>query len=102
MLARRDVRQISGVQGANSDMAANRAIMRIQLDSSAKAELDKICDKRGMTQIAVMSRLVGWFVKQDEVIQTAVMATLTDGAMAQLAKQILKKASSERSGEDAK
>jgi hypothetical protein len=77
-------------------MPANRAIMRIQLDASAKNELDKICDKRGMTQIAVMSRLVGWFVKQDDVIQTAVMATLTDGAMAHLAKQILKRASSER------
>jgi hypothetical protein len=80
-------------------MASNRSIMRIQLDASAKAELDKICDKRGMTQIAVMSRLVGWFVKQDEVIQTSVMATLSDGAMAQLAKQLLKRAASER-GDD--
>ena len=75
--------------------------MRIQLDASAKTELDKICDKRGMTQIAVMSRLVGWFVRQDDVIQTAVMSTLTDGAMAHLAKQILKRASSER-GDDGK
>jgi hypothetical protein len=55
-------------------MAGQRAIMRIQLDADAKQELDRLCDKRGMTQIAVMSRLVGWFVKQDEVIQTAVMA----------------------------
>ncbi|MGA3066231.1 MAG: hypothetical protein ABSF29_05215 [Tepidisphaeraceae bacterium] len=53
-----------------------------------------------MTQIAVMSRLVGWFVRQDEVIQTAVMASLSDGAMAQLAKQILKKASSSDRGGD--
>jgi hypothetical protein len=77
-------------------MSANRAIMRIQLDASAKNDLDKICDKRGMTQIAVMSRLVSWFVRQDEVIQTAVMATLSDSAMSQLAKQILKRASSDR------
>jgi hypothetical protein len=65
--------------------------MRIQLDASAKDELDKVCEKRGMTQIAVMSRLVGWFVKQDDVIQTAVMSTLSDGAMSQLAKQLLKR-----------
>jgi hypothetical protein len=71
-----------------------RSIMRVQLDTRAKEELDKICSKRGMTQIAVMTRLVGWFVKQDDVIQTAVMTTLSDTAMAQLAKQLLKKLSS--------
>ena len=72
-------------------MTGNRSIMRIQVDSSAKSDLEKICDKRGMTQIAVMSRLVGWFVKQDDVIQTAVMSTLSEPAMAQLAKQMLKR-----------
>ena len=72
-------------------MPSQRAIMRIQLDSDAKTELDRLCDKRGMTQIAVMSRLVGWFVKQDDVIQTAVLASLTDESLARLAKQLLKR-----------
>jgi len=75
-------------------MADKRSIMRVQLDASAKDELDRLCSKRGMTQIAVMSRLVGWFVRQDEVIQTAVMSTLSEPAMAQLAKQMLKRLSS--------
>lgn len=79
-------------------MADRRSIMRIQLDTAAKEDLDKVCSKRGMTQIAVMSRLVGWFVRQDDVIQTAVMATLSDQAMSQLAKQLLKRLAS-RSGE---
>ncbi len=78
-------------------MVDKRSIMRIQLDAAAKEELDKICSNRGMTQIAVMSRLVGWFIRQDNVIQTAVMATLSDQAMAQLANQLLKRMSS-RSG----
>jgi predicted transcriptional regulator len=78
-------------------MADKRSIMRIQLDTAAKEDLDKICSKRGMTQIAVMSRLVGWFIRQDDVIQTAVMATLSDQAMGQLASQLLKRMSS-RSG----
>jgi hypothetical protein len=77
-------------------MAGNRAIMRIQLDTSAKTELDKFCIDRGMTQIAVMSRLVDWFVQQDQVIQTAVMASLSDGAMSALARQMLKRLSSGR------
>jgi hypothetical protein len=81
----------------STKMADKRSIMRIQLDSSAKDELDKICSKRGMTQIAVMSRLVGWFIRQDDVIQTAVMATLSDQALAQLTSQLLKRMSS-RSG----
>jgi hypothetical protein len=77
-------------------MAGNRAIMRIQLDTSAKSELDKFCMDRGMTQIAVMSRLVDWFVQQDQVIQTAVMASLSDGAMSALARQMLKRLSTGR------
>ena len=80
-------------------MADRRSIMRIQLDTAAKEDLDKVCSKRGMTQIAVMSRLVGWFVRQDDVIQTAVMATLSDQAMSQLAKQLLLKRLASRSGE---
>lgn len=76
-------------------MPSQRAIMRIQLDADAKEELDRICDKRGMTQIAVMSRLVGWFVKQDDVIQTAVMASLSEPTLGRLAKQLLKRIASQ-------
>ena len=83
-------------------MAGKRAIMRIQLDLSAKSDLDSICERRGMTQIAVMSRLVGWFVRQDDFIQTAVLSTLSDAAMASLARQLVKKLASDRpSGADA-
>ncbi|MGA2581760.1 MAG: hypothetical protein ABSG31_00670 [Tepidisphaeraceae bacterium] len=83
-------------------MAARRAIMRIQLDASAKGELEKFCDKRGMTQIAVMSRLVGWFVRQDELIQTAVMGSLTDISVAKLARQMLKRLSSGKLEDESK
>jgi hypothetical protein len=79
-------------------MAARRAIMRIQLDAGTKNELDGLCDKRGMTQIAVMSRLVGWFVKQDDVIQTAVLASLSDESLSRLAKQLLKRLESKSRG----
>jgi predicted transcriptional regulator len=81
-------------------MVDRRAIMRIQLDAEAKEELDELCDKRGMTQIAVMSRLVGWFVKQDDLIQTAVMASLSEPALRRLAKQLLKQLASQ--GKNAK
>jgi hypothetical protein len=74
-------------------MAAKRSIMRIQLDTAAKDRLDVICKRRGMTQIAVMSRLVNWFSLQDDYIQLAVLQTLTDASMASLAKSLLKQSS---------
>ena len=81
-------------------MAARRAIMRIQLDATAKGDLEKFCEKRGMTQIAVMSRLVGWFVRQDDLIQTAVMGSISETSLAKLARQMLKHLASNKGGED--
>lgn len=79
-------------------MAARRAIMRIQLDSATKADLDELCDKRGMTQIAVMSRLVDWFIRQDDLIQVAVLSALTDESLARLARQLHKRFQSKGKG----
>ena len=75
-------------------MADNRSVIRIQVDSSGQAELKRICAKRGMTQVAVVSRLVNWFIRQDDVIQTAVMSQLSEPAMSQLARQTLKRIAS--------
>jgi len=77
-------------------MSAKRSIMRVQLDTTAKDRLDTIYKRRGMTQIAMMSRLVNWFSVQDDYIQTAVLQTLSDASMATLAKTLLKQLSSER------
>jgi hypothetical protein len=77
-------------------MSAKRSIMRVQLDTAAKDRLDTICNRRGMTQIAMMSRLVNWFSVQDDFIQTAVLHTLSDASMAKLAKTLLKQLSSEK------
>jgi len=68
-----------------------KPIMRIQLDGPSKTALDDLCQKRGMTQISLMSRLVGWFVKQDEVMQTAVMSQLDGEGLAKLAETALRK-----------
>jgi hypothetical protein len=67
---------------------AKRAIIRLQLDLPAKQQLDKLCDKRGMTQIAILSRLVKWFGTQDEVIQASVLGLLSDDLLGQLAPML--------------
>jgi predicted transcriptional regulator len=74
-------------------MTGKRVVIRIQLDAEAKQRLDQLCDKRGMTQIAVMSRLVTWFSKQNDVIQTAVLGGLAQQDLAELSKLMLKRLS---------
>ena len=64
---------------------AKQSVVRLQLDASAKQVLDKLCDRRGMTQIATLSRLVTWFGRQDEVIQASVLGLLSDEALGALA-----------------
>lgn len=68
-----------------------RAIIRIQFDLEAKEALDDLCERRGMTQIAVTSRLMKWFVLQDEAIQSAVLGGLSEQAVGVLAKHVLEK-----------
>jgi hypothetical protein len=72
-------------------MNAKRSIMRIQLDTISKDRLDEICQKRGMTQIAAMSRIVDWFGQQDELIQTSVLHNLSQASLSEMAKSLLKK-----------
>jgi hypothetical protein len=71
-------------------MATKTPMMRLQLDNEAKARLDMVCKRRGMTQIALMTRLVNWFIQQDDYILTEVLRTLSDGSMASLAKSRLR------------
>jgi len=75
-------------------MPLKRSIMRIQLDTGAKNRIEEICARRGMTQISMMSRDVHWFSQQDEEIQTAVLASLTEESNPALTKSLLKKFSS--------
>src|SRR3954447_323932 len=76
-----------------------QAIIRLQLDGAAKEKLDEVCDLRGMTQIAVLSRLVKWFAGQDEVVQASVLNLLSDemlGDLGQTLHQRLAAASSRK------
>ena len=65
-------------------MLTNRVTVRVQLESSCKKMLDELCDRRGMTQIAVMTRLVNWFVEQNELIQAAVLGQLARRLLQQM------------------
>ena len=67
-------------------MASKKAIMRLQLDGVAKQALDDMCEKKGMTQIAFLSRLVEWFANQEEIIQVPVLVLVSDQPLAELSQ----------------
>jgi hypothetical protein len=72
-------------------MSAKRAVIRLQLETTAKQSLDDLCERRGMTQIAVMSRLVRWLVAQDEVVQASVLGLLSEETLGDLSQALLKR-----------
>jgi hypothetical protein len=76
-----------------------RAVLRVQLDSSAKLELDRLTESYGMTQIEVLARLFEWFVRQPEVIQLSALRILSPELLAPLAARALAKASDSRDEE---
>ena len=75
---------------------SRRFIMRIELTASAKQKLSALSDKHGMTQEAMMSRLVEWFAAQDPLIQGAVLGHYPQEIEADVAKLILKRLSGDK------
>lgn len=66
-----------------------REIMRIELSPEAKKKLSEVCSNRGMTQVAVASRLVEWFTRQPETIQAAVLGQYPSEIEADVIRLIL-------------
>jgi hypothetical protein len=79
-------------------MGTKRAVIRIQVDVEAKQRLSQLCNKRGMTQIAVLSRVVTWLTKQNDLIQTAILSGLNPADQRALAKLLLKRMADDNPG----
>ncbi|MGA2497876.1 MAG: hypothetical protein ABSH20_09050 [Tepidisphaeraceae bacterium] len=73
---------------------ASRIIVRIELTPAAKDALNDLTDKAGMTQVALLSRLVEWFAHQSDMIQASVLGQYPSEIEADIAKLIMKKLSS--------
>lgn len=79
---------------ASADAASGKqAIIRLQLDLPAKHALDDLCERRGMTQIAALSRIAAWLVKQDEVLQAWVLNLMREDHLSEISKILLKRLS---------
>jgi len=73
---------------------ASRIIVRIELTPPAKDALNDLTDKAGMTQVALLSRLVEWFSHQSDMIQASVLGQYPAEIEQDIAKMILKRMAS--------
>ena len=72
---------------------ARRFVIRIELTQHAKDSLSELSEQNGMTQVAVMSRLVDWFSTQPDLIQAAVLGRYPKEIEHDVATLILKRMS---------
>jgi hypothetical protein len=47
--------------------------MRIELTGPARKRVAGLSDQHGMTQLAIMSRMIEWFSHQSPAVQAAIM-----------------------------
>ena len=85
---------LHGIVDATQEHMAARIIVRIELTPAAKDRLNDLSDKAGMTQVAMLSRLVEWFANQPDIIQAAVMGHYPPEIQVDIAKLILKRLAS--------
>jgi hypothetical protein len=74
---------------------AKRFVVRIELSPAAKRMLSNVSQKNGMTQVAVMSRLMKWFHAQPDTIQAAVLGRYPSDYPGDIAKLILRRMAGE-------
>ena len=65
-------------------------IVRTDIGDDDRQKFELICQKRGMTQVSAISRMVIWLAHQDEVIQTEILNTPTDASSKALRVKLLK------------
>ena len=54
-------------------MAAKPYVTRLELESGVNPILNSLCDCTGMTQVAVLSRIVAWWAGQPAEIQKSII-----------------------------
>jgi hypothetical protein len=73
-----------------------KAIVRVVLDQGVADALDKVGNRRGMTQLSMMTRMVDWFSRQDPEIQRAILTA--EGTNHAAASKILIRLAKHRNG----
>ena len=67
-----------------------RIILRIELTPGARKRLDECNKKSGMTQLAMLSRVVEWFAREPESVQRLVVGNIPEDLKEHVAGMLLK------------
>jgi hypothetical protein len=70
---------------------ASRIIVRIELTPPAKNALNALTEKQGMTQVALLSRLVQWLAGQTDTVKAAVLGQYPSEVSVETGKIILQR-----------
>ena len=68
-----------------------KVLHRLELTRPAKAALEAMAADRGMTQFAMLARLVEWFAKEEPLVQAVVLRHIPGEVDGELAKILLKR-----------
>ena len=74
-------------------------VVRVEVELETKNALDALCQRRGMTQVTIMTRLVNWVAKQDETIQAVALGFMTEEIARQLGPSLLERMASGKTSE---
>jgi hypothetical protein len=69
----------------------SRIILRIEITAEAKDNLQQTTRQSGMTQVALLSRLVEWFAEQPHTLRSAVLDLYPPEIREDVLKIILKR-----------
>lgn len=58
-------------------MAKGHKVVNVSLTSSTKEALDRLCEQHGMTQKALLGRLIEWFTSQEKTSRAIVLGQIT-------------------------
>lgn len=67
-------------------------IVSVHLSPEAKAKLDDVCEKRGMSIKMLLGRLIVWFVALDRTEQSIVLGQVEDQDVRFLAEMLMTRA----------
>lgn len=70
---------------------ADRDIIKIAVEPTAKQAIDEACQRYGMTQIEMASRIYRWFAKQDEAVQASILEILPGSLAVDVARLALER-----------
>jgi hypothetical protein len=70
---------------------SEREIIKIAVTSEAKAAIEAVGERYGMSQIELASRLYTWLAGQDEVVQAAVLGILPEAVAPDVARLVLER-----------